>query len=78
MPHMLQLEHYLPFAVMGDEELKRLDELVAAGADFVIEVYKPSPDIARQLPGQGYIAYVKPAIKETDDDQDNQAVAEPS
>lgn len=74
MPHMLQLEHHLPFAIMGDAELKRLDELVAAGEDFVIQIYKPSEDIARQLPGQGYIAYVKPAPKETDDAQDSQAV----
>ena len=74
MPHMLQLEHHLPFAIMGDAELKRLDELVAAGEDFIIQVYKPSDDIARQLPGQGYIAYVKAAPKETDDDQNTQAV----
>lgn len=67
---MLQLEHHLPFAIMGDEELKRLDECVAAGVDFVIEIYKPSPDIARKLPGHGYVAYVRTSEAEPDA-QDN-------
>lgn len=73
MPHMLTLLHELPFAIMGDKENATMNQHIEAGTDFVIKMYKPTAEFAKQLPHGVYIAYVEP--KETDDAPDNQTVA---
>lgn len=77
MPAMLTLQHHIPFAVMSDECIKKIEQCRAAGEDFTIKCWLPKDAETIMFLGAGTrIATV--FKKETDDAQDNQAVAQPS
>lgn len=72
MPHMLTLQHGIPFAVMSDQCEAKIRQCQEAGEDFTIKVWLPKdPETIKFLGVKVRIATV---IKETDDVQDNQTV----
>lgn len=73
MPAMLTLQHHLPFAVMSDDDIKKIERCRASGEDFTIKCWLPKDaETIKFLGPDMRIATV--FTKETDDAQKTQEV----
>lgn len=70
MPHLLTLQHHLPFAVMSDKCLAKIEQCQERGEDFTINCWLPQDPETIAFLGTGVrIATVQ--TKETQDAPDN-------
>jgi hypothetical protein len=73
MPRMLTLQHEVPFAVMSDKCIAKIEQCMERGEDFTLRCWLPKdPDTIAVIGVNVRIATVE--LKETRNAPDSQAV----